>query len=114
MEKKSLSSNSTCMTCDCVFSVIQLICILTLILLASLVAQTVKNSPAMWETWVQKVPGLGRFPWRREWQPTPIFLPGEFHGQRSLAGYCSLGHKELAMTEQLSTAHCWLTELFVF
>jgi len=29
----------------------------------------------------------GKIPWRREWQPTPVFLPGEFHGQRSLAGY---------------------------
>ena len=33
------------------------------------------------------IPGLGRFPWRKEWLPTPIFLPGEFHGQRSLVGY---------------------------
>ena len=33
------------------------------------------------------IPGLGRFPWRRKWQPIPVFLPGEFHGQRSLAGY---------------------------
>ena len=33
------------------------------------------------------IPGLGRFPWRKAWQPTPVFLPGEFHGQRSLAGY---------------------------
>ena len=33
------------------------------------------------------VPGSGRFPWRRGWQPTPIFLPGESHGQRSLMGY---------------------------
>ena len=32
-------------------------------------------------------PWVGRIPWRRAWQPTPIFLPGEFHGQRSLAGY---------------------------
>ena len=32
------------------------------------------------------IPGLGRF-WRRGWQPTPVFLPGEFHGQRSLVGY---------------------------
>ena len=31
---------------------------------------------------------IGKIPWRREWQPTPVFLPGEFH-QRSLAGYCS-------------------------
>ena len=32
-------------------------------------------------------PWVGKIPWRRAWQPTPIFLPGEFHGQRSLAGY---------------------------
>ena len=31
------------------------------------------------------IPGLGRFPWKRAWQPTPVFLPGESHGQRSLA-----------------------------
>ena len=33
------------------------------------------------------IPGSGTFPWRRKWLPTPVFLPGEFHGQRSLAGY---------------------------
>ena len=33
------------------------------------------------------IPGSGRFPWKRKWQPTPVFLPGESHGQRSLAGY---------------------------
>ena len=38
-------------------------------------------------------------PWRRKWQPTPVFLPGEFQGQRSLAGYSPRGHKELDMTE---------------
>ena len=38
---------------------------------------------------VGSIPGPGRFPWRRAWQPTPVFLPGEFHGQRSLAGYSS-------------------------
>ena len=32
------------------------------------------------------IPGLGRSPWRRAWQPTPVFLPGESHGQRSLVG----------------------------
>ena len=48
------------------------------------------------------IPGSGRFPWRREWQPTPIFLPGEFHGQRSQVGHSSQSHKESDMTEQLS------------
>ena len=33
------------------------------------------------------MPGSGRFPWRREWQPTPVFSPGESHGQRGLVGY---------------------------
>jgi len=43
--------------------------------------------------WVRKVP------WRRKWQPTPVFLPGEFHGQRNLAGYSPWGCKESDMTE---------------
>ena len=55
----------------------------------SLVAQTVKNLPAMWETWV---PSLGqKDPQRREWLPTPVFLPGKSHGQRNLVGYSSWG-----------------------
>ena len=40
------------------------------------------------------IPGSGRFPWRRAWQPTPVFLPGEAHGQRSLVGYSPQGLKE--------------------
>ena len=44
-------------------------------------------------------PWLGKIPWRRAWQPTPVFLPGEFHGQRRLAAYSPLGHKELDTTE---------------
>ena len=40
------------------------------------------------------IPELGRCPWRREWQPTPVFLPGELHGQRRLAGYSPWGYKE--------------------
>ena len=39
------------------------------------------------------VPELEKIPWRREWLPTLVFLSGEFHGQRSLAGYSSWGHK---------------------
>ena len=39
-------------------------------------------------------PWVGKIPWRREWQPTPVFLPRELHGQRSLAGYSPWGHKE--------------------
>ena len=47
-------------------------------------------------------PWVGKVPQRREWHPTPVFLPGEFHGQRSLAGYSPWGHKELDMTERLT------------
>ena len=47
------------------------------------------------------IPGLGRFPWRREWLPTPGLLPGEFHGQRSLASYSPWGRKESA-----TLSHC--------
>jgi len=49
---------------------------------------------------------LGRFPWRKAWQPTPVFLPGEFHGQGSLVGYSPWGHKESDMTELLIQQHC--------
>ena len=45
---------------------------------------------------------VGRMLWRRAWQPTPIFLPGEFHGQWSLAGYSPWGHKELDTAEWIS------------
>ena len=41
----------------------------------------------------------GIFPWRREWLPTPVFLPREFHGQRSQVGYGPWGRKELDVTE---------------
>jgi len=49
------------------------------------VAQLVKNPLAMQETRFD--PCVGKIPWRRAWQPTPVFLPGESQGQRSLAGY---------------------------
>ena len=44
-------------------------------------------------------PWVGKIPWRRAWQPTLVFLPGEFHRQRSLVGYSPLGCKELDTTE---------------
>ena len=47
-------------------------------------------------------PGLGRTPGEREWLPTPVFLPGEVHGQKSLAGYSPRGCKESDATEQLT------------
>ena len=45
------------------------------------------------------IPGSRRSPWRRKWQPTPVFLPGKSHGQRSLADNSSLGHREADATE---------------
>ena len=65
----------------------------------SLVAQMVKCPPTMWETgfnpWVRKIS------WRRKWQPSPVFLPGKSHGQRSLVGYSPWGRKEWDRTERL-------------
>ena len=61
------------------------------------VAQMVKNLPAMLETWVQSLGQEG--PLEKKWQSTPVFLPGESRGQRSLAGYSSWGCKQLDMTE---------------
>ena len=65
----------------------------------------VKNLPAMQETrgrtpgfkpWVRKIP------WRRECLPTSVFLPGEFHGQRSLVSYSPWSHKASDTTERLT------------
>ena len=47
------------------------------------------------------IPGLGRSPGEGKWQPTPVFLPGESRGQRSLVGYSPQGCKELNMTKRL-------------
>ena len=47
-------------------------------------------------------PWAGKIHWRRKWQPNPVFLPGEVHGQRRLAGYSPWGCKESAMTERLT------------
>ena len=46
---------------------------------------------------------VGKIPWRRKWQSTVVFLPGEFHGQRSLAGHSSQSRKESDMTEWRNT-----------
>ena len=51
-------------------------------------------------------PQAGKIPWRRAWQPTPGFLPGESLGQRSLVGYSPWGHKESDTTERLSMQAC--------
>ena len=49
-------------------------------------------------------PWVGKILWRKSWQPTPVFLPGESHGQRSLVGYSPQGCKELDTIE--ATVHC--------
>ena len=69
-------------------------------ILASLVAQTVKNLPVMQKTGFNS--WVGKSPWRRNWWPTPVFLPGKSHGQRRLAGYSTWGHKESDTTERLT------------
>ena len=49
-------------------------------------------------------PWVRKSPWRRAWQPTPVFLPGKPYGQRSLAGYNPKGHKESDTTEAIEHA----------
>ena len=82
-----------------VFSLVAVLRVLTAgasaVARASLAAQTGKCLPAMQETRV------GKIPWRRKWQPTPVFLPEKSHGQRSLVDYSPWGHKEFDTTEQL-------------
>ena len=79
---------------------------------AFLLAQWVKNPPTMPETTAGRHgfdPWEGKIPKRRAWQPTPVFLPVESHGQRSLMGYSLWGHEESDMTEATEHAHilCW-------
>ena len=64
----------------------------------------VKNLPANAKDRgdVGSIPRVRRIPWKRKWQPTPVFLPGKSHGQRSLLDYSPWGCKESDTTEQLS------------
>ena len=56
-----------------------------------------KQSNCQWRVcWFD--PWVGRIPWKRKWQPTPVFLSGKSHGQRSLEGYSTWGQKESDMT----------------
>ena len=73
----------------------------------------IKNPPASrgrrrcgFDTWVRKIPR------RWAWQPTPVFLPGESHGQQSLVGYSSQGHEESNMTEATEHAHTYFDIIF--
>ena len=77
---------------------------------ASQVVLVVKNPPAnagdkrcRFDPWVRKIP------WSKKWQPTPVFLLGKFHGQRSLVGYSPRGHKESDTTERLTLSLSGIT-----
>ena len=52
-------------------------------------------------------PWVGKILWRRKWQPIPVFLPGESHGQRSLAGYGPWGHRVGDDSSDLARRHTW-------
>ena len=67
------------------------------------VVQMVENLHAMQEPWV------GKIPWRRAWQPTPVFLPGESHGQRSLVGYSPRGQKKVRHGWATNTTHMYVS-----
>ena len=58
-------------------------------------------------------PWAGKIPWRKTWQPTPVFLPGNLHGQGTKVGYSPWGHKESDTAEQLNTAHSSEAQSFV-
>ena len=75
---------------------------------------TTRKGLPWWLNWLKKIhwqcrrpwfdPWVWKIPWRREWLPTPIFLPREFHVRRSLVGYSPWGHKELDTAEQLTVS----------
>ena len=75
-----------------------------------LVAQAVKNLLAMQETWVQSLDW--KVPWRRKWLSIPVFLPGKFHGQSSLAGYNPWDHKESDTAERLTLSLLMVTHIY--
>ena len=60
---------------------------------------SLKKKNQNFDPWILKIP------WRRKWQPTPVFLPGESHGQRSLAGYNSWSRKESDASESNLSLH---------
>ena len=68
---------------------------------ASLVAQLLQSLPAMKETWFN--PRVGKIPRRRKWQARPLFLPREFHGQRSLLGISGVTMSWTQLSDSVST-----------
>ena len=81
------------------------ISVLPLRFVTSLLAQMVKNLPAMGRPGFD--PWVGKIPWRRKWQPTQVFLPRESHGQRSLAGYSPWNQLQ-------RVKYHWATNPFIF
>ena len=83
---------------------------------ASFPGQSVVKNPPVNAGEAGLIPGLGRFPRRRKWQPPPVFLPGESHGQRTLVGYGPQGHRELDTTERVNKRDqaCFLSQTFSF
>ena len=79
-------------------------------IMASLVVQTVKNPPNNVRDRVRS--WVGKIPWQSRWQPTPVFLPGEYHGQRNLAGYSPWGCPESDTTERLLSVNLCYFLLF--
>ena len=76
----------------------------------SLMAQWVKNPPQYRRHRRRRfIPWVRKIPWRKKWQPTPVFLPEKFHGQRSLVDCSSKGHKDSDRTERLN-AHTYVIE----
>jgi len=73
---------------------------------------SVKN-PAFSAGDLGHIPGLRKMPWRKEWLPTPVFLPGGFHGQRSLVGYSAWGLNKSDTTEPRTLALSF-TFMYVF
>ena len=69
------------------------------------------GSPRVGHNWATLLSPFTSMHWRRKWQPTPAFLPGESHGQRSLVGYSPWGHQESDTTEWL-TLPLLLTTLY--
>ena len=53
-------------------------------------------------------PWVGKIPWRRKWQPTPVFLPGKSYGQRSPVGYSPWGHKSIGHNLSDQTTKCYI------
>ena len=73
----------------------------------------IKNSPANAGDKKHRLdPWVGNIPWRRKWQPTPVFLPGKSHGQRSLVGYSLWGQKK-KVRHDLETKQQQLTYLLI-